>query len=433
MKQICHEKEGQAMKRNYVYTLAALLFTGVAFTACSSEDEVVNVAAEKVQTTYSVNIPATKGIDADTRALSLDGKTLNSTWTKGDKVYVYKKGTNYIDDNTLEADASGPTANLTGTLASEYAVDDELLLVYGYKKAWSGAPTVIQAFDYTSGQKGTFNDLQDFDYATAIVEVTAVKDGQITTTPASFKPSQSIFKLTFKDDSSSPKVVNVRFLTISGEKIIIRNAPFATTDADKKGYPVTLALENPSPEVWVALRMDESIANDVITFEVEDPDGKIYKGTKAVTADVVNGKYYTTTITLTQTGEMNKLYITPEDSYTLSGRYYYIEKNANISGSAKDYAVRVIKDGVNVTLDNINIIEFDTNRQSNVVVTLEGDNTIGTLFVFGAKGDVTFKGTGSLTFKWTESTPLENYTNVTIDSALQLVKNDDGTYTIKKK
>ena len=418
------------MKRNYVYALAALLLAGVAFTACSSEDEVVNVAAEKVQTTYSVNIPAARGGDADTRALSLDGKTLNSKWTKGDKVYVYKKETNYIDDNTLEADASGATANLVGELASEYAVGDELLLVYGYKKAWPGAPTVLQAFAYTS-QNGTFDDVQNFDYATAIVEVTAVKDGQITTTPASFKPSQSIFKLTFKDNSSTPKDVNVRFLTISGEKIIVTNTPFAPTDADTKGYPVTLALENPSPEVWVALRLDENIANDVITFEVEDPDGKIYKGTKAVTADVVNGKYYATTVTLTKTGE-NTLAITPEDSYTLNGRYYYIEKNAKISGSAKDYAVRVVKDGVNVTLDNINIREFDTNRQSNVVVTLEGDNTVGTLSIFGESGSVTFKGTGSLTFKWTESTPLKDYTNVTFGDGLEVIDNEDGTYTIKK-
>lgn len=420
------------MKRNYVYALAALLFTGVAFTACNSEDEVVNVAAEKVQTTYSVNIPAARGGDADTRALSLDGKTLNSTWTKGDKVYVYKKGTNYIDDNTLEADASGPTANLTGKLVSEYAKDDELLLVYGYKPYYPGSPDIGQYFTYESSQKGTFDDVQNFDYATAIVEVTAVKDGQITTTPASFKPSQSIFKLTFKDDSSSPKDVNVRFLTISGEKIIIRNFPFATADADTKGYPVTLALENPSPEVWVALRLDESITKDVIAFEVEDPDGKIYKGTKAVTADVVNGKYYTTTITLTQTGE-NTLAIDPAESYNLSGRLYIISADATITGIAKDYAVRVVKDGVNVTLDNINIIEFDTNRQSNVVVTLEGDNTVGTLSIFGASGSVTFNGTGSLTFKWTESTPLGNYENVTIDSALELVNNGDGTYTIKKK
>ena len=423
------------MKRNYIYALAALLFTGVAFTACSSEDEVVNVAAEKVQTTYSVNIPAARGGDADTRALSLDGKTLNSTWTKGDKVYVYKKGTNYIDDNTLEADASGPTANLTGTLASEYAVDDELLLVYGYKPVFPGSSIILRAFVYASGQKGTLNDLQDFDYATAIVKVTAVKDGQITTTPASFKPSQSIYKLNFKDDSSSPKDVKVKFLTItsSGEKLIVHNYPYANENADDKGSPVGLNIADPSAEVWVALRMDENIANDVITFEVEDPDGIIYKGTKAVTADVVNGKYYTTTITLTQTGEMNKLYITPADSYELSDRFYYIKSSATITGTAEDYAVRVIKDGVNVTLDNINIIEFDTNRQSNVVVTLEGDNTVGTLSIFGASGSVTFKGTGSLTFKWTYSTPLKDYTNVTFGDGLEVIDNEDGTYTIKKK
>lgn len=289
------------MKRNFVYTLAALLLSGVAFTACSSEDEVVNVAAEKVQT-IRVSIPATKGIDADTRALVLDGKTLNSTWTKGDKVYVYKKGTTNMDDNTLEADASGTTANLTGTLAGEYNEGDELLLVYGYKKAWATAPSVLQSFSYESTQKGTFDDLQNFDYATATVKVTAVKDGQITTTTASFKPSQSIYKLNFTNDSSSP--INVKYLTItsSGEKLISRNVPFASsTDAETKGYSVTLTLEEPSDEVWVALRMDESITEDVITFKVEDPDGNIYEGTKTATADVVNGKYYAATVTLTKT------------------------------------------------------------------------------------------------------------------------------------
>ena len=100
---------------------------------------------------------------------------------------------------------------------------------------------------------------------------------------------------------------------------------------------------------------------------------------------------------------------------------------------AHSLVVRVIKDGVNVTLDNINIIEFDTNRQSNVVVTLEGDNTVGTLSIFGESGSVTFKGTGSLTFKWTYSTPLKDYTNVTFGDGLEVIDNEDGTYTIKKK
>ena len=99
--------------------LVALLVAGAAFTACSSSEESiieqpVNPTEPK---TYTMTVQATKGgasreqngtrsssaeaqpalgearggDEAMTRALSLDGKTLNATWDGTEKVKVYKR------------------------------------------------------------------------------------------------------------------------------------------------------------------------------------------------------------------------------------------------------------------------------------------------------------------------------------------------------
>ena len=73
------------------FCLAALLMAGAAFAACSSDDNIVEEQpANPTQHTYTMTIEATKGGDAaTTRALALDGNTLNATWQTTDKVAVY--------------------------------------------------------------------------------------------------------------------------------------------------------------------------------------------------------------------------------------------------------------------------------------------------------------------------------------------------------
>ena len=414
------------MKRNVLYTMAVLLMAGTAFTACSSDDEVVNVPAEGQ--TWKICIPATKGIDADTRVLTLDGKKLKAEWTEGDKVFV-AKGSN-LDDNQLTADASGTTANLTGELAGTYSVGDELTLFYGFK---INIIFVASYFDYLVGQNGSFDNMQDYDYAMATVKVETVDGGVITTTPAYFKPGQSIYHLTFKDGDGKAIVAKRVGISSANKKIITNYDPLnrRETSGSLNFFPDT-----PVSEFWVAMRMDESIGDDVITFQAEDEDGYIYEGTKKATATMpVNGKYYVATVTLSKTGEQNTLKITPEGSYTVSDNSYLVEKDAIATGKADKYNIRIKKDNVSLNINNVELINgtLDANRQKGIVFNLEGTNKVKYTNFYMA--DMTFKGTGSLTFEWLESSPLdlnsEGYTGVKLGDGLELINNNDGTCTIK--
>lgn len=104
-------------KKHHVISLAALLMSGVAFAACSSSSDDITepASAQPANGKYTLTVNASKGgaireqngirsssaeaqpalgkakaVDATTRALSLDGNTLNATWKAGEKVTVLK-------------------------------------------------------------------------------------------------------------------------------------------------------------------------------------------------------------------------------------------------------------------------------------------------------------------------------------------------------
>lgn len=77
-----------------IRTLAAMLMAGAAFTACSSSDDNIieqpqNPIEPKV---YTLVIKASKGGDATTRALQLDGSTLNAYWSGTETIEVGQAG-----------------------------------------------------------------------------------------------------------------------------------------------------------------------------------------------------------------------------------------------------------------------------------------------------------------------------------------------------
>ena len=163
-----------------IKTLVALLVAGAAmtFTACSSSEESiieqpVNPTEPKV---YTMTVQASKGgasreqngtrsssaeaqpalgeakggDEATTRALSLDGKTLNATWDGTEKVKVYKR--------------NGSTSTLIGTLSASVSSSDKTTL--------SG--TVSPAPDPTAG------DYLDFYYIDPTMDYTG-QDGTLAT------------------------------------------------------------------------------------------------------------------------------------------------------------------------------------------------------------------------------------------------------------
>ena len=398
------------MKKFYLFSLAAVA-AGMAFTSCTNNEEVLDQAS--MRSGLKVSIPATFADNADTRVLKLDGNTLKSEWTKGDKVYVHNNSA--FDSNPLVADASGSKVNLEGELAGTYEIGNILTLAYTYKEYIPGR--VSGGFEYGT-QKGTFEDVQNYDFSVATVEVTAVDGGKVTTTDATFESYQSIFKFTFKNESD--EAINVKYLAIKSNngKVIFGGRP-APTDNDLAGS-IEVTLDTPNTEVWVAMRVNESI-NDLITFEVEGADGKLYSGSKESLPyeKPLNGKYYTSTVSVKQVGEIT-LKIEPENARTLDGKVYTVTTNgATASGYGKVYGIN-INDGVTLTLGGVTLESGSVGTPaSNNTIVLDGENEVAGLNIHPNYGGITFEGTGKLIIKSSEDYSKE-YSNIYLKDGLVL-------------
>ena len=194
-----------------------LLTAGLALTACSSDDS----NTEQVYRTYTMTIDATKGANeaasrATTRALTLDGSTLNATWATTEHVYVQGKK---VSDNSyfwfegsLQPQYAGTTTRLNGTISLpagwSYSSVDEAIGYPNYVTLQFPRPYVL---DYT-GQIGTLADIAaKYDYAKAEgVGVDIEADKVVGVSPVTFVNQQAIVKFTLKDQNNN--VINASSL-----------------------------------------------------------------------------------------------------------------------------------------------------------------------------------------------------------------------------
>lgn len=177
-------------------SLAALLMAGVAFAACTSdENSIENVPQPATgEQVYTLTINASNDA-ASTRALSLDGTKLVAAWEDGDELAVYNVTKGAALTGTLTAsNASGATATFSGSLTGTIDPNDKLTLSYHQPTGFS---------DYAN-QDGTLASAAGRDYATATVTVASVESGEITTTAdASFETQTAVLKLTLTDGTNN--------------------------------------------------------------------------------------------------------------------------------------------------------------------------------------------------------------------------------------
>lgn len=196
---------------NYTAAFAAIL----AAASCQKEMELapeVTAPEEPAVKEYTLSVNASKG--EDTKALSLDGKTLNVKWTDTDQVSVFPESWATPAMGTLTAAASETgSTTLSGTISPEPSIGDNLNLLFP-RAEWN----------YT-GQKGIL--LSDdgsiekkYDYALATVEVDEVTGGEIiTTAPANFDSQQAIVKFRLTD-GTNPLAVNSLKIEASSNKLV---------------------------------------------------------------------------------------------------------------------------------------------------------------------------------------------------------------------
>ena len=262
------------MKKITFLTYALLIFA--AMTGCKQN--------EPASPIYTMTVEATKTPDdlqsnaAIRRILSLDGHTLNATWSAGEKVSVFapdKKGT--LSATEIE----GNSCLLTGeiTASPKPAVGSDLELVY-YGHA-------VQDGNFKE-QDGTLQTISDYyDEARANVRVKEISGNNIITTHADFVNQQAIVKFTLMDKETSQLLTPSSF-NVEGK--ISLSGLTASTYSTNGGNGV----------LFVAIPGFEG-KTLTITADADAPS-KTYTYTKSGVT-FVNGKYYEITVKMQKQSE----------------------------------------------------------------------------------------------------------------------------------
>lgn len=273
-----------------IYLLAALFMIGAAITSCSKSDDTPTPEPKPVgPTTYTMTIKASKGGDAKTRALSLNGSTLTATWKAGEKVYVYNVTESTDLGGYLEAQGDGASTTLMGTLTGTIKADDELTLKFC-------SP------NYYATQDGTLEYIAaNCDYATARVDVNSVSNtGNITPKAATtaFTNHQAIVKFTLKDYNGAALSPNPTTLTVkygeNGENSISLSIPPSTynTNGDGVLYVAIPGITNQKVTLTATVGNDAHNTYTYVKSGVTFTNGQYY----AINVSMVNP--YKTPLTL---------------------------------------------------------------------------------------------------------------------------------------
>ena len=317
------------MKTNRFFLMAAALCASAVFTGCSSElAESVQTAAEP-QDGYPISISAVKaGSDDITRALSLSGDELSTSWGADEKVYVYKNDAGEKVAELTPTNISGTSCTLTGIITGTYTTSDKLTLYYLKDK---GA-------DYT-GQLGTIEDIAaNFDLSKAEVSITQVAPNGtlLAWGDATFARQQAITKFSFTlgpSAAASVKPLQISATGLTGGLLTIQPA-VATSD-------IFVALQNTSG------------AEQTYTF-VGNVGGLDWTGTKK--ANLANNKYYLANVSLYRDlGSVSGITITAnpvKQGAPLDGSNITVTDNGNVLTKDVDYSVAYKKgDNTKTTAD----------------------------------------------------------------------------------
>ena len=226
--------------------------------------------------------------DLSTRGLFIGGQTGNRfvmLWDTKDVAQVYVNN-NYLGNISPKSGSTGTiSAALTGTLNSSVpiAVGDEL-------KLYLPSPEL----DYR-GQNGSMADMcTNFDFRTATAKVASVDGNSITTEEITFNSLQTYFMFKFKDEND--QLLHVKQLVVNSEsgKIVETKSADGTTTYTNELVIICgkdhSSVDDYAQEVYFVI-LNESGKKDSYTFTVTASDGKIYKGSSALSYQAKAGKF----------------------------------------------------------------------------------------------------------------------------------------------
>lgn len=280
--------------------------TIILFAACVKDpipEEIVDPTEEKTTPTevvYTFTIEATKG-EAETKALELVPGTpdhVHTYWKNTEKVKVYKGGTLLGTLDVTPGEGEKPSkATLSGSITTTGLAENDELTLLSPRETW----------DYTD-QNGLLTGSDSIEeksaFAKTNVTVTAINGNAVTTTSASFKNQQSIYRFGFK---LSGNYIDPKSFTVSaaGGKLVQTMSWFGSEWTPAYGS-ISVSVTSPSAPTdhffYVSIRNDQT-TEDTYNFVITGSDDALYMATKTIPATVldVTGKFISAkSITVTQ-------------------------------------------------------------------------------------------------------------------------------------
>ena len=344
-------KEDKSMNSS-IKTLAIQLMVGVAFTACSSDDDIVNdqPVNPTEPKTYTMTIQASKGDDTTTRGLYFadeDKKNLQVNWNGKEKVRVVQNGAVI---GTLSAAMSngenGHMTTLTGTVTGFQNNQDVGFYLLADENG---------KMDYT-GQKGamlddngTGNIEENYDFASyeltgnQCYQAFEVNGSSIVPKDGIYIPftSQQAIVCFELQNSSGNDLFATKFIVTdknAGNKLV----QSIDTKTDTKTYGhVTLTPSGLSTSsiYYVAMNL-EGNTSDIRLF-ASDNEGNLYTYEKSnVTFE--KGKYYRVKVKMSLCTKFPLKDITSEDTQFTG---WYIG-TSSIDGDDENYAYKLYSSSV---------------------------------------------------------------------------------------
>lgn len=288
------------MKFNKLYIIAALLGTMLA--GCQKAEEIVPVekhgddSTDTELWTIIIETPTT-------RALELDGSSLNGYWKVGEKAAVYFGGTN-IGTISVSSAVKDGAATLSGSVSKPVglAVSSSLMALFpgrdDDKWTYEGQDGSVPS------ESSTMATL--FDYSTATLTVTDINDGTHTITvsiASSFAQQQSVYRFGFKVGGAGDPIEIKSFTLTSNQNKLVRERAHGASDWESTygSLTMTSAAAPAGNLYYMSLRNENTTNDDTYSFNVIGSNNALYVGTKVIpSAKLGNGKFLGPTVTVNQ-------------------------------------------------------------------------------------------------------------------------------------
>jgi hypothetical protein len=267
------------MKATKIFMMAALALT---FAACSNNDD-NDFAQQPAEQPANGEITITATLDANdgvsTRALSIDGSNIASTWETTDQFAIlYNNGTENTKSIATVDKIDGTTVTITFTIPASLANNTPCTIVYPASAA-NAANTGADVATALATQDGTIENCPEVRVGTATID----KDNHSLSSVTKLAAQNAIFQFDTQD------------LTPSGIPV----SEFKVSDGS--GNVITTVTPSGTP-FYVAL---PAMAAGTYWFNATY-SGKPYIAKATVTTATTAGKFYTTTVKMATLGDVIK-------------------------------------------------------------------------------------------------------------------------------